>query len=132
MQGATTEGRVLVVENDDAIRTMLTTVLEVAGYEAHGVRNGLDAFNMLGTWRPNVIVLNLFMPEMDGFELVARTSDRDDLADIPIIVVTTSTSSLPSPERLGVWAILQRPHDVSQLRALIADAMERRPRRQDA
>ena len=64
---------------------------------------------------------------MDGFELLARKLDRDDLADIPVIVVTTSTASLPSAERLGVWAILQRPHDVNQLRSLIADAM-RRPR----
>jgi CheY-like chemotaxis protein len=72
-----------------------------------------------------VIVLDLFMPLMDGFELLARKSASVDLAKIPVIVVTTSTALLPSAERLGVWAVLQRPHDVSHLRAMIAEAMGR-------
>jgi CheY-like chemotaxis protein len=123
------EGRILVVEDDDAVRTMLLTVLEVAGYEAIGVRNGRDAFTMLAQWRPHVIVLDLFMPLTDGHELLVRKSERDDLASIPVIVVTASTMSLPSAERLGVWAVLQRPHDVNQLRAMIADAMAHEPSR---
>jgi CheY-like chemotaxis protein len=125
VQDPTIAGRVLVVEDDDAIRTMLLTVLEVAGYDVLGVRNGLDALTMLGEWRPDVIVLDLFMPLMDGFELLARKSASADLASIPVIVVTTSTALLPSAERLGVWAVLQRPHDVNHLRALIAEAMGR-------
>ena len=123
VQRATTVGRVLVVEYDDAIRTMLMTVLEVAGYETYGVRNGVDGFAELGRWRPHVVVLDLLTPDMDGFELLARKSDCADLARIPVIVVTTSTAWLPSAERLGVWAVLQRPHDVGQLRELIAGAM---------
>ncbi len=123
MQDPTIVGRVLVVEDDDAIRTMLLTVLEVAGYDVLGVRNGMDALTMLGEWRPDVIVLDLFMPLMDGYELLARKSASDDLAKIPVIVVTTSTAHLPTAERLGVWAVLQRPHDVNHLRAVIADAM---------
>lgn len=125
VQDPTIAGRVLVVEDDDAIRTMLLTVLEVAGYDVLGVRNGLDAFTMLGEWRPDVIVLDLFMPLMDGFELLARKSASVDLAPIPVIVVTTSTALLPPPERLGVCAVLQRPHDVSHLRAVIAAAIGR-------
>jgi CheY-like chemotaxis protein len=125
VQGSTISGRVLVVEDDDAIRTMLLTVLEVAGYDVLGVRNGLDALTMLGEWRPDVILLDLFMPLMDGYELLARKSSSVDLAAIPVIVVTTSTAHVPPPERLGVWAVLQRPHDVSHLRALIAEAMGR-------
>jgi CheY-like chemotaxis protein len=127
LQEPAIEGRILVVEDDDAVRTMLLTVLEVAGYEAVGVRNGTDALTMLAHWRPQVIVLDLFMPLTDGYELLARTSERDDLACIPVIVVTASTMSLPSADRLGVWAVLQRPHDVNQLRALIADAMAHAP-----
>lgn len=123
MQDPTNVGRVLVVEDDDAIRTMLLTVLEVAGYDVLGVRTGMDALTMLGEWRPDVIVLDLFMPLMDGYELLARKSASDDLATIPVIVVTTTTAHLPTAERLGVWAVLQRPHDVSHLRALIAEAM---------
>jgi chemosensory pili system protein ChpA (sensor histidine kinase/response regulator) len=125
VEDPTIAGRVLVVEDDDAIRTMLLTVLEVAGYDALGVRNGLDALTMLGEWRPDVIVLDLFMPLMDGFELLAHRSASVDLAAIPVIVVTTTTALVPSAERLGVWAVLQRPHDVNHLRAVIAAAIGR-------
>jgi two-component system OmpR family response regulator len=121
----TIAGRILVVEDDDAIRTMLLTVLEVAGYDALGVRSGEDALVMLGEWRPDVIVLDLFLPLMDGHGLLEQRAARTDLAGIPIIVVTTSTAAVPSADRLGVWAVLQRPHDVNHLRALIAGAIER-------
>jgi CheY-like chemotaxis protein len=113
----------MVVEDDDAIRTMLLAVLEVAGYEALGVRNGGDALATLGEWRPDVIVLDLFVPLTDGYGLLTRKAARADLASIPVIVVTPSTASLPTAAHLGVWAVLQRPHDVEHLRALIADAM---------
>jgi two-component system OmpR family response regulator len=115
-----------VVEDDDAIRTMLLTVLEVAGYDVLGVRGGEDALVMLGEWRPDVIVLDLFLPLMDGYGLLERRSASEVLATTPIIAVTTSTSSVPSAERLGVWAVLQRPHDVQHLKALIAAAIQAR------
>jgi CheY-like chemotaxis protein len=106
---------------------MLLTVLEVAGYDVLGVRGGEDALVMLAEWRPDVIVLDLFLPRMAGYGLLERRSASRVLASTPIIAVTTSTSSVPSAERLGIWAVLQRPHDVQHLKALIADAIERRP-----
>jgi CheY-like chemotaxis protein len=127
MQGQTITGRVLVVEDDDAIRTMLLTVLEVAGHEVRGVRNGVDALAVLDEWSPNVIVLDLFMPEMDGRQFLERRSVLGDLAAIPVVVVTATTASLPSAERLGVRAVLQRPHDVHHLRSLIEEAMADSP-----
>jgi CheY-like chemotaxis protein len=105
---------------------MLLTVLEVAGYDVLGVRSGEDALVMLGEWRPDVIVLDLYLPRMAGHGLLERRSTSEVLATTPIIAVTTSTSSVPSAERLGVWAVLQRPHDVQHLKAVIADAIERR------
>jgi CheY-like chemotaxis protein len=117
----------MVVVEDDAIRTMLLSVLDVVGYETLGARYGGDALALLGNWQPDVIVLDLFAPLTDGFALLARLAARDDLAYIPVIVVTSSTASLPSAAHLGVWAVLQRPHDVDHLRALIADAMSYHP-----
>jgi CheY-like chemotaxis protein len=119
------EGRVLVVEHDIAIRTMLLTVLEVAGYEVRGVRNGVDAFAMLGNWRPDVIVLDLLLV-MDGQAFLERRLAIHDIANIPVVVVTPTTAPLPPVRHLGVRAVLRRPHDVNRFRALIADAIYRR------
>jgi len=123
VQGATVQGRVLVVEEDDAVRTMVLTVLEVAGYEVHGVRSGEEALTVLRQWRPDVISLNILMSNLDGYRFLEERSRLGDLADIPVVVVTVSTVSLPSASQLGVRAVLQQPHDVNQLRALIAEAI---------
>jgi two-component system, OmpR family, response regulator len=123
LQGSAIEGKVLVVEDDDAIRTMLVTVLELADYDVRGAMDGAEALETLAKWRPDVIVLDLFMPGMDGRQFLVRRSALDDLAAIPVIVVTATTASLPSAERLGVRAVLQKPHDVEQLRGLIAQVM---------
>jgi len=112
-----------VIEDDDAVRTMLLTVLEVADYEVRGVRSGEEALRVLGTWRPDVIALDILTPDMDGYRFLAERSRRSDVAAIPVIVVTFSTTSLPSARQLGVRAVLQQPHDVDYLRMLIAEAI---------
>jgi CheY-like chemotaxis protein len=123
LRGQMEQRRVLVVEDDDAIRLMLVTVLEIDEYDVRSVRNGIDALAMLGEWRPDVIVLDLFMPVMDGQQFLHERSSMRGLASIPVVVVTASTASLPPAHRLGVRSVLQKPHDVNHLRALIAEAI---------
>jgi CheY-like chemotaxis protein len=121
--GETIHGRVLVVEDDDAVRTMLTTVLEVAGYEVRSAGSGEEALTVLRQWHPDVIALDIMMSDMDGYRFLAERSRQGHLETIPVIVVTVSTLSLPTASQLGVRAILQQPHDVEHLRTLIADAI---------
>ena len=123
VHGETIHGRVLVVEDDDAVRTMLTTVLEVAGYEVRGVGSGEEALTVLRRWRPDVITLDILMSDMDGYHFLDERARHRHLADIPVIAVTVSTVSLPSARQLGVRAVLQQPHDVDSLRTLIAEAI---------
>jgi CheY-like chemotaxis protein len=123
VRGETIQRRVLVIEDDDAVRTMLLTVLEVADYEVRGVRSGADALGLLNEWRPDVIALDILTPDMDGYRFLAEQSRRGDIATIPVVVVTFSTVSLPTAMQLGVRAVLQQPHDVDYLRSLIADAI---------
>jgi two-component system response regulator (stage 0 sporulation protein F) len=123
-RGSAIDGKVLVVEDDDAIRTMLVTVLDLADYDVRGVIDAEEALAILEDWRPDVIILDLFMPGMGGREFLRRRSALDDLATIPVIVVTATTASLPPAERLGVRAVLQKPHDVQQLLGLIAQTIQ--------
>lgn len=123
MYGVTFQGRVLVVEDDDAVRTMLTTVLEVVGYEVRSVGSGEEALAVLRQWHPDVIALDILMSNMDGYHFLAERSRQGHLEAIPVIVVTASTLSLPAARRLGVRAVLQQPHDVAHLRTLIAQAI---------
>src|SRR3954451_21099351 len=58
--------RVLVVDDDNAVRTMLLVVLEAADYDARGVADGGEALSVAAAWRPDVILLDLLMPRMSG------------------------------------------------------------------
>lgn len=115
--------RVLVIEADDAVRTMLLTVLEVADYEVRGVQSGEEALGVLDQWRPDVIALDILTPEGDGYHFLAERAKRCDVAAIPVIVVTYSPVPLPPARQLGVRAILQQPHAVDYLRSMIAEAI---------
>ena len=123
MCGEAVQGRVLVVEDDDAVRMMMLTVLEVAGYEVRGVGSGEEALKVLRQWHPDVIALDILMADMDGYRFLADRARHGEMLTIPVVVVTVRTVSLPSARQLGVRAVLQQPHDVSQLRALIAEAI---------
>ena len=112
--------RVLVVDDDNAIRTMLLTVLEATGYDARGASDGADALDVLGRWRPDVILLDLAMPAMNGRHFLERRAATPGLPDIPVIVVTAATPrDVPSAEQLGVRAVVPKPHEVAVLRTLI-------------
>jgi two-component system response regulator MprA len=72
---ATAPPRVLVVDDDPGIREVLLLGLEEDGYEARAVENGAVALSTLAVWRPDLIILDLMMPEMDGWTFRAQPFD---------------------------------------------------------
>src|SRR5215213_8221814 len=99
---------------------MLVTILEATGYDARGATDGADALEILGRWRPDVILLDLVMPVMNGLRFLRQRAAMPDLPSIPVIVLTAATPrDVPSAEQLGVHAIVTKPHDVGLLRTLI-------------
>lgn len=82
------ETRVAVVEDDDDNAEMLSALLERAGAEVHRAANGNDALTMLDTVVPDVLVLDIGLPDMDGYELLSRIRARPALASTPAIAAT--------------------------------------------
>lgn len=80
--------RVLVVDDDQYVRNDVQRSLERDGWQVTQAENGQVALSRLAESRPDVIVLDLMMPEMDGFEFVAALRGRAEWHDIPVIVVT--------------------------------------------
>ena len=104
---------VLIVEDDRALRELYRTVLRQAGYEAGAVEDGTDALHRLEHWTPDVVVLDLALPRLDGRDLRHELRSRPDTRDIPVIVVTgTDTSDL---DKNDFAAILRKPIDTDAL-----------------
>ncbi len=93
--------RVLVVDDDPDIRALLRMILTDSGYEVDEAENGGVALDRMTARPPDLVLLDLLMPEVDGFEFLNRISNRERLSNIPIIVVTGKELDVSDRERLG-------------------------------
>ena len=80
--------RVLVVDDEPSAVDLITQLLEDDGYHIKGVHSGEEALRSLNEEVPDVILLDLLMPEMDGFEVIQRIREKPTWKDVPIVVVT--------------------------------------------
>jgi CheY-like chemotaxis protein len=124
---------VLVVDDDAETRALLRRMLEPAGYTVVEANNGRVALERLSEVPPSVVLLDLMMPEMDGFEFVAEFRRREAWRGIPIVVITAKDLSRDDRERLNgyVQTILQKgAHDrdtlLAEVRELVATSVARR------
>ncbi len=100
---------VLVVDDDKDIRLLLSVLLKNAGYRVETAGNGLEALKFIKVTKPDVIVLDIVMPEMDGFELLEKIVTNPDIADIPIVFITAKKESRGNLEPFGYF--LAKPLD---------------------
>ncbi|MGK9165743.1 response regulator [Inquilinus limosus] len=118
--------RVLVVEDDAATRAMMRRLLVAEGWQVVEAGDGREALERMGRERPDLILLDLMMPEMDGFEFLAACRKVPDYAGIPVIIVTAADLTEHDHRRLngGVEHILQKAafeqHELlAQIRQLV-------------
>jgi len=124
---------VLVVDDDAEVRQLFRRILEPEGYAVVEAENGRAALERLRDVSPSVILLDLMMPEMDGFEFVAEFRRHEPWRAIPIVVVTAKDLSHHDRERLNgyVQRILQkgtygREQLLAEVRELVAASVTRR------
>ncbi|HEY0839970.1 MAG TPA: response regulator [Vulgatibacter sp.] len=77
--------RVLAVDDDPDERDLLRAVMENAGFEVEVAPSGFEAGLLVATFRPNLVVLDLVMPGMDGFSALASLRSREETADTPVV-----------------------------------------------
>ena len=125
MDGAGVRGEVLVVEDDFAIGEALRELLENEGYGVTWASNGLEALAYLRTRTPGLILLDLMMPVMDGWEF--RTAQRGDpaLARVPVIVLSADHGLERKISDLSVQAWLPKPFALDALLAAVSQHCSR-------
>jgi PAS domain S-box-containing protein len=91
---------VLLVEDDATTREMMCAMLAREGWKVTEASNGREALDRLAEVRPNVILLDLMMPEMDGFEFLSNFRKRQEWSQIPVVVITAK--ELTAEDRLAL------------------------------
>jgi two-component system cell cycle response regulator len=124
-------GTILVVDDSAMNRMVLTKALADEGHEAVTAENGLQALDLLAAEPVDVVLLDLVMPELDGYETLARIKADPKLRDVPVIVIS-AVDELDSVVRcieMGATDYLPKPFNASVLRArLNASLAEKRLR----
>jgi CheY-like chemotaxis protein len=119
---------VLVVEDDATLRQVIELVLEARGYVVDQARHGGMALELMADSRPDIVVADLKMPVMDGYELLQRMQEDPDLRHLPVILLTGNMEA--GRMAPGTAAMLVKPFEPSDLIATIERLTEktRRPR----
>jgi CheY-like chemotaxis protein len=110
-QGTSPISPILVVEDDAGSREALVDILEIRGYSVQAAANGREAMEKLrGSLRPSLIILDLLMPEMDGWEFRSRQKKDPILAKVPVTAITAFAEA-----RIDAHHVLTKPLDVDHL-----------------
>ena len=111
---------VFIVEDDFDIREVLTEVLEDEGFSVSGAANGRDAIDLLKDGsRPRLILLDLMMPVMSGWQFVSEQRKEANLASIPVVVVSADGNLQHKAESLGASGCLRKPIEIDALLGLV-------------
>ncbi|QNN55095.1 response regulator [Nocardioides mesophilus] len=111
----------LVVDDSAVIRQLITVNLELEGLEVEQCDDGVEALDRIGTWRPDVVTLDVMMPRLGGFEVVERLRSDPVTAAIPVVMVTgrAAAADLARGDELGVEAYLVKPFEPTELVATV-------------
>jgi DNA-binding response OmpR family regulator len=112
--------RVLVVDDDAAIRHLIMAALKRDGYDFLEAANGREGLDLMRNESPDLVVLDLMMPVVSGWDVLQERLNDPDLSKIPVIIVSANREpELVSAFDKGICAFLPKPFDISALTALV-------------
>jgi DNA-binding response OmpR family regulator len=114
--------RILVVDDDPAVLDLLVIRLEMAGYETRRACDGAAAVDRIGDAPPTAVILDLSMPKLDGFGVLDIISNRPDLANIPVLVLSARNGAedVRMAIKMGAADYLSKPFDTPRLLSRVA------------
>ena len=109
--------RVLVVDDEPPIRELCRVSLELRGFEVDEAVDGEDALVRLRAGRPDVVLLDVMMPKLDGWATLAAIAEDAELCDVPIVLMTalSDDADRERAKRAGVASFVAKPFDPQEL-----------------
>jgi CheY-like chemotaxis protein len=113
---------ILLVDNDDAVRSVLTKALQRARHQVTGASNGQEALNYLRQSQalPQLILLDLMMPTLNGWQFLKDRKQEPRLAAVPVIVISSVELASGQFAPFGIAGYLQKPFTIPALLETIA------------
>jgi two-component system response regulator AtoC len=110
-----TKKKILIADDDDAIRQLLVTVLRESGYETFECKRGGEVLRTVPRLEPDLMLLDLRMPDNDGIEIMRRLNEQD--SSVPVLVMTAYGTSRAAIEatQLGAYDYITKPFDLDEV-----------------
>jgi CheY-like chemotaxis protein len=115
--------RIMVVDDDVTISHLVCLILESAGYEVVGAENGEEALRKMTEQKPDLVLLDVMMPILDGRETATRMQADPTLSSVPIVFVTATPAALED----GTYShrtVLRKPVHIDTLLQTVARVVE--------
>lgn len=96
--------KILIVEDEESLLKLESILLMSHGYDVTGVQNGRAALEQLAADKPDLVILDIMLPEIDGFEVCRRIKENPETRDIPVVMLTAKKSSQDYDKGIAVGA----------------------------
>jgi DNA-binding response OmpR family regulator len=127
MQDSLTERSLLIVEDEFELRTTIATALHATGWRVQCSADGLEALTLLRRWRPDVVLLDLKLPVMDGWAFRAEADRQRMLQGVKLVITSARTDPHSELTTLRADAALAKPFDLDELESLLDELTDVRP-----
>jgi two-component system KDP operon response regulator KdpE len=107
-----TKGKIMLVDDEPSILKVLSIKLRVSGYQVISALNGDEALKLIKSEKPDVVLLDVIMPGMDGFEVLQKLRA---FSKLPVIVVSARPEYSRQAMTLGANAFIAKPFDIDEL-----------------
>ena len=124
---------ILVIEDEAHVRTLVSRLLEKNGYGVRAAEDGLDGLRALETFRPDLIIADVMMPNLDGLTFTKALKNRRETKNIPVIFLTAKTDPLSMIEGINVGAkfYITKPFQIEDVLAKVKKVLTERGHRLD-
>lgn len=111
------ERRILIADDDPVILRLIQVNLELEGYEVLTANNGQEAVDVAMAERPDLVILDIMMPRLDGYQACERLKSDDTTKEIPVIFLSAKAQQgdIEKGRSFGVAAYLTKPFDPTEL-----------------
>lgn len=115
--------KILLVDDEAGFAELLRDLLEMDNYEVVVAGDGQEGLEKLQTFRPDVIISDIVMPRLSGFEMFKRVKATAETAAIPFLFITGFQDErvLAEARKIGVFGILRKPVDIEQIENRLRD-----------
>ncbi|GAB3794915.1 hypothetical protein GCM10028819_10060 [Spirosoma humi] len=119
--------KIVVIEDVDQIRNSIVEILTLNGYRVGATSNGMDGIKLIERWRPNLVLCDIMMPQLDGYQVLEAIRKSPDQAHIPFIFITAKTDvvDIRRGMYLGADDYLPKPFLARDLLNAIASRLRR-------